>query len=87
MNEKKQWVKVVARWVAIAVFVVFVIPTALGFFIIRHRQAALKDSTAVPNALAPDSVKPPAPASGSAPAKVDAPVKVRTPAPKDTTHG
>jgi hypothetical protein len=87
MNEKKQWVKVVARWVAIAVFVVFVIPTALGFFIIRHRQAALKDSTAVPSTIAPDSVKAPAPAIESAPVNVDAPVKVRTPVPKDTTHG
>ena len=82
MNEKKQWLKVLARWVAIAVFVVFVIPTALGFFIIRHRQAALKDSTAVPKAAA-DSVKTPAPAA----MKVVAPVKVRTPAAKDTTHG
>jgi hypothetical protein len=83
MTEKKQWLKVVARWVGIGFVVVFVIPTALGFLIIRHRQAALKESTAVPQATAPDSVKAPAPA----PVKVTPPVKVRMPAPKDTTHG
>jgi hypothetical protein len=40
MTEKKQWLKVVARWVGIGFVVVFVIPTALGFLIIRHRQIA-----------------------------------------------
>jgi hypothetical protein len=83
MSERMERVINVLRTVAITFFVVFVIPTALGVFLILHREAALKASTAAPKVTVPDSAK----ARVPVPVQLPAPVKVRASAEKDTTHG
>jgi hypothetical protein len=43
MSERRQMVKKMAHWLIIAVFVGFVIPTALGFYLINKKQQKLHE--------------------------------------------
>jgi hypothetical protein len=84
MSERRQMVKKMAKWLIIAVFVGFVIPTALGFYLINKKQQKLHDQfhAAPAGSTTPDST-----AAAAAPAAPIHDSSMGVPAVKDTVHG
>ena len=60
MSEKREMGKQIFRWLIVAAFVVFAVPTLIGFIIIERQQAAAHKQYMRPDSSAAPVTVPPA---------------------------